>query len=69
MEAQKTLQESVELTHSKQQFSKLLLFLPSVYNINFEMIDALFCRNLVHFKSVEEFLQTKLGITNVNEND
>ncbi len=69
MEAHKSLQESIESTHSKQQFSKLLLFLPSIYNIKIDLIDSLFCSNFNDFKNVYEFLRIKLGKTNVNEND
>ena len=55
------LQDTVEANHGKLQFSKLLLFLPSIYNIKTEIIDSLFCRNIhTNYSSVYEFLDSRL---------
>jgi hypothetical protein len=47
--------------NSKQQFTKLLSFLPSIYNVRANIIDSLFCTNLnsSYGKTVDEFLDKK----------
>ena len=59
-QAQKNLQETVESNHGQQQFTKLLLFLPSIYNIKPEVIEALFCRHLNNFSSGLAYLEKKV---------
>lgn len=57
LDAQKQLQDTIESNHGKQQFSKLLLFLPNIYNIKTEIIDSLFCRNI---NNVYDLLKSRL---------
>ena len=62
----------IETNHNKQHFSKLILFLPNIYNIKLEIIEELFCRNLHEFKNVYELLNAKLEkiiLNNNNSND
>ncbi len=58
LHAQKSLQKTVETTHSSQHFLKLASFLPNIFTINTNIIQSLFCRNL----SVNELLLNKISM-------
>lgn len=65
--SQTNLQEMIESSHNAVTLSKLMLFLPNIYNTKAHIIENLFCRNLKNFKNVQELLNKKF--TSLMEED
>ncbi len=57
---QKRLQSLLSETHSAHVFTRVLLYLPSIYNLKADIIESLFCSNLNCAASVQELFQKQL---------
>jgi len=59
---QKKLQELLKTTHRINIFPKLLDYLPSIYRMQADIIESLFCTNLNGATSVNELFDKRLEI-------
>lgn len=69
-EASEVLKDIIEKNSpNKQQFTKIVNFLPNIYDIKTNIIEKLFCRSLNNYKSVYELLNKKLNNILAEEED